>query len=114
MEDPDDTTLSEFMFRFVGWERENPDNPYWWVRENHNTSLRECIPNYLEDLNVWMKDIWPKICTLGIQYDVCHHVLNINGYDGRGTYNFVQVGLEASAKDRCLALYRALQGQLAP
>ncbi len=113
MTDPDDKTLLEFTARFCGWREVMfyGGRPELCGRHDDYEEVEQ-IPDYLHSVDAWLSDVWPKVKDSGIMHRVASFVLHKSGYDGRGQLNFVEVGLDADARSRCLALYRALDGTL--
>jgi hypothetical protein len=83
--------------------------PCEFIKDFTGTMFPQQPPRYLQDLNAWHSDVWPKVEACGIDFE--HHFADaLDDYlESLGvpfwTFN-------ASAKTRCLALYRALEGKL--
>lgn len=107
--DPDDATLLEFVARFAGWsgmELTKDFKPSDLKFGMKDKGPFQQIPDYLGSLDMWHRDVWAKIKTDDQladiwAYDLCRAVGPIQG-------NY----LNATARERCLALYRCLDGKL--
>lgn len=113
--EPDDKTLLEFVARFAGWTYVREYTGYGfdelaflvsvWKRGTERT---QTLPDYVGDLNVWHCEVWPKIAA--------DHA-TVLGWYAKMTNDFApalgEAGiLNADARQRCLSLYRALDGKL--
>ena len=109
MPDPTDEELLEFVAMFVGWTdlqwanrylRSNaPDATLGGWRDGKGMK----IPDYLNSLDAFARDVWPKI-----REDQSLRVKWIWGFD---TLDICDL-MNADARSRCLALWRALDGKL--
>lgn len=109
MRDPGDAALLGFAAAFVGWRDLTSRGGQWeGIRRGYVMDNWIRVPDYVNDLNAWHRDVWPKIARDG---------------DDLKRYWFIKLGLivpgtpysdkaNASARERCLALYNALGGKL--
>lgn len=109
--EPDDKTLLEFVARFVGWTKLQFTESGILLSDVRSRQDYSIVPDYLSDLNAWHREVWPKVISLGNGIDELWQIeleelLKIAhaGYQNRAS--------NADARQRCLALYRALDGKL--
>ena len=99
MSEPTDEELLKFVATFVDHPRTRPG--YRDVYDNDNTAL---IPDYLNSVDAFIRDVVPKMNQE--QED-----------DWVWEFDRIVIGsmgaiINGSARSRCLALYRALDGKL--
>jgi hypothetical protein len=105
MPDPDDKTLSRFIAEFVGWRRfDDAQDPGWNQPDGMFTYCDP--PDYINSVDAWLRDVMPVVKKHYKLDQKLNFVLTEQILDG------VLWGWECSAKHRCLALYRALEGKL--
>lgn len=103
MKEPDDRELLEFAARFAGWRelKRYGDRPELCGRHDDYEEVEE-IPDYLNSVDAWLRDVWPKVAAMQFLSE-WYSEMNL------GT---AAANCNASARQRCLALYRALDGKL--
>lgn len=112
MTDPTDKTLLEFVARFAGWFElswskgplgEWPEETLVGYYDKYSTSK---VPDYLNSVDVWLRDVWPKVFI----FRLCDKWMRayLNDHPAQGS----AADMNADARSRCLALYRALEGRL--
>lgn len=110
MSDPTDAELLEFVARFVGWTdlepREQAHEALFGI--NPAKGLKDLVPNYVESVDAWLSDVWPKVAEIGWPLEDRWDD-EIKELVGGSTWK-----ANATARQRCLALYRALDGKLPP
>lgn len=108
MTDPDDRKLLEFVAAFAGWTnlREHPESGHFIGTDPHGFYI--LCTDYTKTLDGWHRDVWPKISADHKTVYVWHGTM-VNDYERE----LGQAGImNATARQRCLALYRALDGKL--
>lgn len=96
--DPTDKELLEFVARFVGWD----SIEYTILGKPMESTSGRLIPDYLNSVDAWLRDVWPKVEAqpmLG-----CLWMAELERIITHGPIRQVN----ADARSRCLALYRAL------
>jgi hypothetical protein len=101
MTEPDDRQLLEFIAMFVGWEFHPSTREFGWLGAEENCSK---IPDYLNDLNAWHGDVWARIDQ--------EHDLKKKWWGCLHSEGYAWDDANATARERCLALWRALNGKL--
>lgn len=106
---PTDAELLEFMAEFVGWtELGHPLNKpemLWGYSPHHDRCHKRAVLDYLSSVDLWLRDVWPKISEdRQLEARWFAYVLN--------PFAIIAHAINATARDRCLALYRALDGKL--
>lgn len=106
---PDDKTLFEFVARFAGWMDfdRGPTGTGGPVATRAGMAGRQnAVPNYLRSVDAWLRDVWPKVEALGdqLKFAWLHNLPT-------PTMDWTQM-VNADAKSRCVALWRALDGKL--
>jgi hypothetical protein len=113
--DPDDKVLLEFVRQFAGWKPGRGSTAGLWERPVGAVYCTgESIPDYLHDLNAWHKDVWPKILEIDPRGTfAADWVLKLDKVIDKTKYAPpYAIAVNADARARCLALWRALDGQL--
>ena len=105
MTDPTDKELLEFVARFVGWD----SIEYTILGKPMESTSGRLIPDYLNDLNAWHRDVWPKVLELENSDRIQKYWFSDMEYRLPFTVDrrFAAIA-NADARSRCLALYRAL------
>ena len=121
--DPDDKTLLEFVARFAGWDDLvwGPASGQLRTRQNVSHSIPDndaYVPDYLHSVDAWLRDVWPKVEGM-LSIDWLIEMVKLHNPNcrrirpSRETPRFRELRLiNADARSRCLALYRALEGRL--
>ncbi len=111
MTDPDDKTLLEFVARFAGWrnlEFHSCEPAILMMTHFSGIGPEDCnesmVPDYTRTLDGFHRDVWPKIKDKPIEWDWANRLAKI--------YSLTVEMVNASARNRCLALWRALAGKL--
>lgn len=106
MNDPDDKTLLEFVSRFAGWENPRFISKGVWEGTPPGGGFSGAhVPDYLNDLNAWHRDVAPRIeADERLADEVQTQLWAMIPYRNKI--------INADARYRCLALYRALEGKL--
>ena len=104
MQTPDDRTLLDFVAQFVGLPLEVPMP---MTGRDDFTSYRRNpdIPNYLNSVDAWLRDVWPAVTGLQARdwYPKLAKVM-----DSCQLWELAN----ATARQRCIALWLALEGTL--
>ena len=110
--DPTDAELLEFVARFAGWTELTSEAGivYGVPPSNYKGHCFTMMPGYLNSVDAWLRDVWPKMLfTAALQQkwmdELERLLVNTNATWRCRIAN-------ADARSRCLALYRALEGQL--
>lgn len=108
MTDPTDAELLEFVARFAGWRDfdHGPGKQVWGFTDNTGPSQWLQVPDYLHSVDAWLRDVWPKIEAIPMLD--CIWLANLELIITHGPIRHVN----ADARFRCLALWRALEGKL--
>ena len=105
MTDPRDAELEAFITKFVDWK------PCEFIKDFTGKTLPQYPPRWLVDLNAWHSQVWPKINHQSALRGMWADEMMFMGCWGDDPSR-VSVVMNANAKSRCLALYRALEGKL--
>lgn len=107
MTDPTDVELWKFIAEFVGWY------DLFWTGSQFNGRTSEMqgrlfkVPGYLNSVDSFIRDVVPKIeQQKKLTSKWCSRLQDIVGW-----YAIAPL-MNASARQRCLALHRALDGKL--
>lgn len=109
MTDPtDDKTLLEWIARFCGWhdlQTQPGVTLFGCLHPKH--PFPSSVPDYLGSVDAWLRDVWPKIehkANLKTEWDRLLGAIVLS--------EFVANRINADARSRCLALWRACEGKL--
>lgn len=105
MTDPTDKELLEFVARFAGW-RDLQLRGRSILFGKQDTAIEYEIPDYLRSVDAWLRDVWPVVHKHRLADKWHRAFLDLD--IGRSSADDVN----ADARSRCLALYRALEGKL--
>lgn len=105
MNEPDDKTLLEFVRRFAGWTIADSDRAgSMWITPARDSYVAPAlVTDYLRSVDAWLSDVVPvlnRTPTLRLRW-----AIEMAEFPDE---------LNADARSRCLALYRALNGKLLP
>jgi hypothetical protein len=104
--DPTDAELLEWIARFAGWRnfKQRTIAGSRPIGVFGNEEEHRGVPDYLNSVDVFLADVWPKIKGGIVEWDWCDELELLH----EGTIDLIN----ASARSRCFALYRALDGKL--
>ena len=136
--DPTDAELLEFVARFAGWTDREIANWRSYLKimsEYYELPRKESfsglailpklekaeaklenghMPDYLNSVDAWLSDVWPKVMEIDPRGTfAADWVLKLDRVvDNKKYAPPYALAVNATARQRCLALYRALEGKL--
>lgn len=105
---PTDAELLEFVARFAGLKYVLIEKDGTVTHQLENDSRDYPVPDYLNSLDAWHRDVWPKIHDDRYEVDWWAELVELIGNVGGCDWKYAN----ADARSRCLALWRALDGKL--
>ena len=108
-QDPTDAVLFRFVAEFCGWRNVSWNDKIRFWEGDPIGNPRTYLPDYLGSVDAWLRDVWPKVVGKKRQTNWFYCLEFFVPEDVERRFAFAA---NASARARCLALYRALSGVL--